>query len=773
MLISYKKILEIQPNLAEVPFNELLQSLMNLGCEVEQVNPVSNIDKISCLQIIDRADHPQLNKVQVIFLNNDNQKLQIVTNQLHLMIGDWVLVAHTGAKIGNFTITERDFKGVVSYGMLLGIDELDYEHASYYSKIDRANAIATKEVEQALTLLDDLYIKDLMIDLSLPSNRNELNSYHYIIKELSALYNFVYDKNETINIQPLTSDIISVNTNIIRSYFLTKITNFDTTVSLKQKVLLAHHKIVVHNNFNDHLNYLTLMTSNPMHCFDADKVVGKLFVRELTTTTRMVGIDQQTYDLLPGDLVLTDDTGVIALCGIMGAASHAVDNQTKNVYIECANFDFTYVKKTANRLKINSNAASLFSKPLNESVTLLTVKYLQNYFKNYQKLLFATFEEPTTSINVNWNKLYQVLGTNDINIKQAQEFLIRLGYLIAKDNVIAPVYRTDVLNEYDVFEDVIKLYDINKIPALPIASANSNKVNNFKYDVVYQLKEKLINNNLVELKTYHLKPESKAYAFNWYYPNQKTYDILNPLSSSKAHLKLNNIDSVLDALTYNLHYKNDLQNVFEITEINQTTENKALNITIALSSFLFYNSFEHQGLQPNLLVAKNFAQLIADHLGLKLEYLANDDAMELNTNQSLKISFKNQLTHGYLGLLKQNISQGYDFIDPVYLVSLNIPWDLIQPKQPVIYQPISSFHDIIKDFSIPLNNQTNLNKILASLRKIKQVHQVYVYDVYIKDTHTVYTFRVHFNNNSRIISNDEIISLMKEIQALLESYQIN
>ncbi|MCV3728297.1 phenylalanine--tRNA ligase subunit beta [Ureaplasma miroungigenitalium] len=773
MIISYNFLKTLCSSLKRVKLVDLCQDLMNLGCEVEQIIPYQQDPFIAVFQIMQITAHPTHKKLKVLNLKNQDKQIQIITNQTYLQAKDYVLVAQVGARIGDITITERAFGELVSQGMLLSVAELDPTAAAHYHCDDLAQVITDTSAAGVKQKLQALDLSDYLLDLSLPSNRNELNGYHFLCKELAALHQKTFQSNERTIIRPLANDFINGSMpNLVNNYFLAEIKDFQEPISFAQKVLLARHNITVHNNLNDHLDYLTLMTANPMHAFDADLITSSLEVKTLDKPTSMLGIDQKTYQLEAGDLVLCDGSKIVALCGIMGAYEYRLTPQTKRVYIECANFDFVYIKKTASRLKINSLAANLFAKPLNVNITYLTAQYLQTYFQDALTWKHIGIKQKMPAVSASMIKLQNVIGTTNLKISSIINFFELLGYKINRTHsqFHAPFYRCDVLNAFDIYEDAMKLYDINKVAAQPVLYYGQISQKNTIYDLIYSLKTKLQAYNLIEAKTYQLKAKDNALAFNWYHKEQDLIEIQNPISMHKAFLKLNNVDSLLDVLMYNIHYKNNLFNVFECVDLNVLNKPKALNLTLVCPMPLIRNTVNKDAVNNNLLTMKSLVSMVCKHFCLDFSYLPNTQACELNPQQSLALSLDDVNVHGYVGLMTQKSLKQYDLNEPVYLLNMNIPYSFIKQANPTIYCPISTTHDVIKDVSIAYHDDVDLTKVLDELNQQDYIVQTQIIDAYQKDQATIYTIRVNINLRDQNLDNNQIKNYLEQIENILKSY---
>ncbi|MCV3754033.1 phenylalanine--tRNA ligase subunit beta [Ureaplasma zalophigenitalium] len=774
MIISYNFLKTLCPPLKRVKLADLCQDLMNLGCEVEQIIPYQENPLITIFQIIQITPHPTHKKLHVLILKNKDKQIQIITNQTYLQLKHYVLVAQVGAKIGDMLISERFFGEFVSQGMLLSLAELDPYAKHYHDAQDLEKVISDSSYVEVKQKMDILNTYDYLLDLSLPSNRNELNGYHFLCKELAALHTETFKNNEDIVIKSITNNDLNdpLADEFVHNYFFAEIKDFHQPLSFAQKILLTRHNISVHSNLNDHLDYLTLITANPMHAFDADLVRSQLIVKRLEQPTSMLGIDQKKYQLEVGDLVLCDGSNIVALCGIMGAYEYRLTPETKRIYIECANFDFVYIKKTANRLKVNSLAANLFAKPLHSNITYLTAQYLQAYFQQHLSWKYTGIKQVMPFVPASMATLQKVIGTNNLKIPRVINFLTLLGYQINKSQAQfrPPFYRCDILNEFDIYEDGMKLYDINQVPAQPILYQGAISQKNTVYDLIYNLKTKLQTYNFIETKTYHLKPKNNALAFNWYYNADEIIEIKNPISMHKAFLKLNNVDSLLDVLMYNIHYKNPLFNTFEFVDLNVFKKPKSLNITLVCPVPLISNQLNKNVVSNNLLTMKSLVEMIRQHFGLSLNYLANTKATELNPHQSLALSFDNTNIHGYVGLITNQVLKDYDLTEPVYLLNMNIPYDLIRKANPTIYSPISTIHDIIKDISVAYDQTVDLTKVLAHLNTLDYIIQSEIIDAYQKGQTTVYTIRVNINSKDQNLDNNQIKEYLEHIEKLLASY---
>ncbi len=316
------------------------------------------VERVVVGRILKTSPHPSLKKLLVCEVDVGTRRVQICTNDRTVREGDKVFVVLEGGKIGDFQISKRDFKGVVSEGMFLGLEELVGVPSEGVFKFHDPEVKEGRDVKKLLGLGEPI------VELDITPNRGDLLSVKGLAREISALYRRPLKRVEGLPMEVFGDEIeIEVLEKDCARYrgVVVKNVKVDESPLWLTAALWKFGEAVI-NNVVDITNYLLFTEGNPMHAFDLDKIEGKIYVRSAKEGETFKALNGKEYILKEGDLVIADDKKVLALAGIIGGSDSAVSEETKNILLETAHFNPFRVRKTAKRFDIRTESSYRFER---------------------------------------------------------------------------------------------------------------------------------------------------------------------------------------------------------------------------------------------------------------------------------------------------------------------------------------------------------------------------------------------------------------------------
>ena len=245
----------------------------------------------------------------------------------------------------------------------------------WLSEMVDLSGISPEEVGEKLTLhtaeLEEIIEEggDKLFDIDNKSltHRPDLMGHEGIARELSAIFG-----KKKILAQPQVSIPetgpgvdLAIKTDVCRRFCAVRINDVNIKASeTKLQTRLENLGIKFISNFVDMTNLIMLELGQPMHVFDADKVQGKITVRQAKAGEKLLALDDEEYELNETDTVIADENGILSLAGIMGGKASGVTDETKNVIFECATWDPVAVRKTSSRLGLRSESSMRYEKSL-------------------------------------------------------------------------------------------------------------------------------------------------------------------------------------------------------------------------------------------------------------------------------------------------------------------------------------------------------------------------------------------------------------------------
>ena len=250
---------------------------------------------------------------------------------------------------------------------------------------------------------------------------------------------------------------------------------------LRKSLEDAGHRSI--NNVVDVTNYVMLECGQPLHAFDLDQVRdGRIIVRPAAEGERFASLDGQEHALRPPMLMIADPERAIGLAGVMGGANSEMTESTRNVLLESATFNAINTRRTANALKLRTDASLRFEKGLNPELA-------ERALRRATRLILETAggeaaqgvcdefpgKSPAPRIPFSHAILRRLLGA-DFPEAQVRGALDALGFAVedAADGamtVTPPYWRTDVNIEEDVIEEVARIIGYDVIEGAPLEGA--------------------------------------------------------------------------------------------------------------------------------------------------------------------------------------------------------------------------------------------------------------------------------------------------------------
>lgn len=332
---------------------------------------------------------------------------------------------------------------------------------------------------------------DIGIDLEVTSNRPDCLGHLGVAREISVLFDS--ELKIPAAAPPTTSENVATelavkiqSPELCHEYHARLIKGVKIGPSpdwLKARLKTAGISSV--NNVVDVTNYVMLECSQPLHAFDADKVQGgKIIVRKSAASETMTAIDQKKYELPVGTCVIADESGALAIAGVMGGLESEISDGTVNVLIEAASFDPISVRATSRTLKLHSPSSFRFERRVDRHnidwasrrCCELILEVAGGQLLEGSVVAGDAPADPTP-VTLRFAKVGQVLGI-DVTADECVRILTGLGLTCTERNettaaFVAPSFRLDLTRECDLIEEVARIYGYELIPdnaTLPVVS---------------------------------------------------------------------------------------------------------------------------------------------------------------------------------------------------------------------------------------------------------------------------------------------------------------
>lgn len=755
--------------------NNVLEVTNSFVTEVEEFGPLSDINNLVIGHVLEKVKHENADTLSVLQVDLGNGLTQqIVCGAANVDVDQYVVIATEGAVLpGDFVIKKSKIRGVESNGMVCSLTELGIEEKHIPEEFKSGIYYFSESKEIGSNALNHLSLDGFIMELSLTPNRSDLLSHYGYAQDLAAaldtkitLPSFVISEESKSN--DLTVKIESNNTNSYYARALEDLTITESPWWLKNFLLNLNCQPV--NNVVDITNYILYTYGTPMHAFDANKFGSKnIVIKDNNETIEVETLDDGKYKLTSDEVIVTNGKDAMAIGGVMGLKNSMITNETTNVILEIASFNAKSVGGTSKKLGLKSDSSLRFERGIDEAIILQALNHATYLLQKYAnaKVLKGIASEVKTIvenpfIEINCTEISNKIGM-EISKEEIISILKRLNYDIKDDSkllVKAPSYRHDIYHDYDVLEEVVRLFGMDQVPnkALKVSGLGSLSK---KQRTVRNLRHYLANLGFNEVVTYSLLNENNVKKFN---DLGGIVSILKPLTIDRRSLRQSIINGLVDTVNYNRARTLTKVNLFEIGHVfADGLENNYLSV--ALTAPLHNNLWKKEEVQVDFYylsgILKNVFELMNIDYTLEASNYEN-----FHPYQQANILVKGKIV-GKIGLIHPTVVS-----KPIFVFEIDL--DLLDNPNKFKYESISKYPNVERDIAIVLKDEVLMSEVLRLINQTarKQIVSADVFDIY-KGEHIEQGFksvaiRMVFNDPNKTLEGNDVDKLVNKILKRIE-----
>jgi phenylalanyl-tRNA synthetase beta chain len=478
----------------DLPVEELADEIAMHSIEVERISHVGapSAEAFVVGRVLSVEKHPDADKLSVCEVDAGEGGRTIVCGAPNVAAGQTVPVALPGAVMPDGTkLGKAKLRGVESDGMILSEAELQIGNDAAGIAVFDEDGLAP-----GTPLSEVIPVSDPVIELEVNSNRVDCLGVYGVAREVHAvtgaeLAEAPWEGDAEALGEGKVTDYASVTVEVpelcprFTARVFTDVRIGPSPLWLKARLIGAGMRPV--NNVVDITNYVMLMTAQPLHAFDLDKVPdGELIIRTARPGEKMTTLDgvERTFD---EDMVLVcDRDGPSGIAGIMGGQLSEVSETTTRVLLEVATWNGVNILRTSRKLGLRSDASNRFEKQLHPELALRAQRIASRLMAELcgAKLVPGTIDEAAEipephRLRMRHERVERLLGV-PIAPEQCVEYLDRLGFEVDRDgddlDATVPVHRHyDVTREVDLIEEVGRIhgYAKNVVATLPSTSGQA------------------------------------------------------------------------------------------------------------------------------------------------------------------------------------------------------------------------------------------------------------------------------------------------------------
>ena len=793
---------------------EVAAALTSIGLEtggVEEVQTIKGgLEGLVIGEVLTCEEHPNSDHLHITTVNvGGAEPLQIVCGAPNVAAGQKVVVAVNGTKLYDgdecFTIKRSKIRGVESNGMICAEDEIGIgtDHAGII--VLPADAVVGTPAKEYYNVKSDY-----VLEVDITPNRVDATSHFGVARDLAA---YLKQNGKPANLKRPSVDAFKIDDEVPAIEVVVEnkeaclrysgITIKNVTVKESPEWLQNRLKVIglrPINNVVDITNYILHGVGQPLHSFDADKIKGnKVVVRSATEGAKFVTLDGVERTLTDRDLMICNVEEPMCIAGVFGGLDSGVTEQTKNVFLESATFHPTWIRKTARRFGLNTDASFRYERGLDPNQT---VEVMKRAALLIQEVAGGTITGAIQDIypvpvapyrvELTYDKVNTLIG-KVIPVETVKSILESLEMKIVSETaeglvIDVPVYRIDVQRDVDVIEDILRIYGYNNV------EFSDNVKSNLSYqtptDRSYKL-QNLISEQLCGCGFNEILNNSLTRSA--YYDNLSTYPVshcvmlMNPLSADLNCMRQTLLFGGLESVEHNAKRKNGNIRFFEFGNcydynIDHKKEGETLaefsedyRLGLWVSGSRVDNNWAHPNEKSSVYELKAYVENILVRLGVNLQKVIFGNLANDIYSAGLSITTSSGRQLGTMGIVSPKICKELDIETDVYYAELS--WTLLMKeikKSKVTFSEISKFPAVKRDLALLLEKNVQFAEIekIATESERKLLKDVALFDVYegknLPAGKKSYAVSFYLQDEGKTLNDKQIDAIMKKIQTNLE-----
>lgn len=779
----------------------LASRLALTGTEVERVtrHGVPAEDAFVVARVLEAEQHPNADRLRVTRLDvGDGTPLQVVCGAPNARAGITVALARPGAVLPDGTrLRKAKLRGVVSEGMILGESEIDVG-------VDRGGIMELDDdLEPGTPLGQVLPLSTDVLELEVTPNRPDCLGIYGVAREVHAATGaplgpppWADDPGGTGPLEGVEIAVETARCQRFAARIFENVTVGPSPYWLKARLMAAGQRPI--SNVVDITNYVMLVTGQPLHAFDYDRIAGgTLVVRDGRPGDVLETLDGQTRQLDPDMVVICDGDGPTSLAGVMGGARSEVHDGTTRVLLEAATWDGPNIQRTSTRLGLRSEASGRFEKGLSpeqamEAMALATKLLIE--------LCGATVrpgtadvagpqgaDRPAATIRMRDERVRGLLGADVPRVRSA-EILTALGFGVAEaadglDVTVPHFRRNDVTREADLIEEVARIDGLDRLPAtLPPRRGAVGRL------TPWQRLRRTVADTLAGAGLH------EVVCWSWSAPDladrlrlpdddarRRVVRIENPMSAEQGQLRTELIGGLLDVARRNVTHGSADVAIFESGAVYRPGADGGLPDEPHLVAALLTGAVrpptwrEAQPPAADVFAAKGVLAHLLDTLRVRWRVVPGAEPF-LHPGRAARVLVVDgdggETDVGWLGELHPTVAEAWDLErTAAFTIDLGVVHRAL--PGPATYADYTSFPEVRQDIAVVVGEDVSAERLLGVVREAggPLLADAEVFDVYrgeqVGAGRVSLALRLAFRSPERTLTDDEVAERRAAIERAL------
>ncbi|MGB3184105.1 MAG: phenylalanine--tRNA ligase subunit beta [Cyclobacteriaceae bacterium] len=775
----------------------IADQLTGTGLEVEGVEETDSIpgglEGIVIGEVLTCESHPKADRLRITTVDiGEDEPKQIVCGAPNVAAGQKVAIAVVGSMLypagsDPFKIKKSKIRGEVSEGMICAEDELglgDDHDGIMVLETTLSNGTPAAEFFNVE--------KTTVIEIGLTPNRADAASHLGVARDVKALHHrevklpsveaFKVENNN----YPI--EVVIQNAEACPRYSGITVSGIEVKESpewLQDR--LRSIGLAPLNNIVDVTNYILHELGQPLHAFDADEIKGaKIIVKTQPEGTKFTTLDSVERTLNAEDLIISNTEEGMAIAGVFGGLGSGIKNTTRNIFIESAYFQPDFIRKTAMRHGLKTDASFRYERGTDPNITIYALKRAALLVKEVaggtiSSDIVDVYPEEIQDfrVPVKYKNIHRLIG-QQLSHEKIKSILQWLDIQIQEETedgfiAIVPPYRVDVTREADIVEEIIRIYGFNNIE-LP-ETVGSDFLSDFaafpNHKVKQEIREMLAASGLNEIISNSLtKP---GYAKNNSGLNaESSVDILNKLSEDLGVMRQSIAYGGLESLARNINHRQRNLSMFEFGKVYMKSGDKYKEKE-KLAIWLTGNRAPENWLSDNEVVT--FHDLSGIVNKVLYRFGINDADSEVIHEGQFDYALKQSLNGKEivtLGKLNRKTTKQAEVSQEVLYAEFDWNYLMKQTGKPLKYKEVARFPEVRRDLSLVIDRQVSFEKIrkVAEQYERRLLKKISVFDVYegqkIGENKKAYALSFILQDSEKTLNDKAIDKTMNKLMKAFE-----
>ena len=773
MNISYKWLKEYVD--FDLTAQQVCDALTSTGLEVDALEEVQSIKGglkgLYVGKVLTCEPHPNSDHLHVTTVDlGKGEPSQIVCGAPNVAAGQKVIVADLGCVLYDgdqeFVIKKSKLRGVESNGMICAEDEIGVGTSHDGIIVLPEDAVVGTPAAEYYHLESDW-----LIEVDITANRADGLSHWGVARDLYAwLKSNGYETKMhrpdcsafKVENHDLPIEVTIENQEACKRYACVSVTGCEVKESpdwLKNRLTTVGLRPI--NNIVDITNYIMMAYGQPLHTFDADMVKGhKIVVKTMPEGTPFQTLDGEEHKLSDRDLAICNAEDPMCIAGVFGGKGSGTYETTRNVVLESAYFHPTWIRKSARRHGLSTDASFRFERGVDPNGTIYALKQAAILCQELaggkvSMEVCDVYPEPMKNavVELNYEYVHNLVG-KVIPVETIKSICESLEMKVLSETPEAltleiPAYRVDVQRPCDVVEDILRIYGYNnvEIPTQLKGSLVIKGDEDQKHKLANLVSEQLVGEGFNEILNNSLT-KAAYYEGHNAYPAENCVKIMNPLSTDLNVMRQTLLFGGLESIQHNVNRKRgnlrffEFGNVYTFSPEKQNDDDpmqaykEQYHCALFVTGKRVEGSWAHANEDSNYYELSAYVENILRRIGVKSGMLVRKKSENDIFSAGMTIENRGGKTLIEMGIITKKLQKQFGLDNPVYYAELN--WTALMKvikKNEVLYTEISKFPAVSRDLALLVDNSVEFAQIeqIARQTEKKLLKKVELFDVYEGD----------------------------------------